>query len=536
MFPNPNQQAYSLNTGTCNTTNYVVNQRDPTTNDIFYRIGTFWINQPGIKLWYLNQQSNAITLANPTGALQSTWELVSVSSLLASISDTGNTPVFPSSPSATPPDNIQLVGGTGISIVATPASNLITITATGAGNETLTGNDGIVVGPTLGNINVVGGTTAYVTGNAGTSTETINVVTTNHALLVGRGATVSAVPLAVGATNTVLLGNTAADPSFGTVPNGALTNSSVTLNSGNNITVTGGSPLSLGGTASFNVTGTTNNAIQLGNASGSLTSAAVLTNGQLLIGNTGNPPTAATLTAGAGISITNAAGSITIAASGATVLETLTGDTGGAVSPTAGNINIRGATTTFVTGTPGTSTLKTEVISAANTILYGTGLTTPSASLGPLTNGQLIIGQTGGIPVAATLTAGTNVTISNAAGAITINATGGGSGITWNDIVASQTLVANNGYICISPGAAIVLTLPTLASVGTIFEVTLDGATSWQIAQNAGQQIRLGQHQTTAGTGGSLTSTNQGDTVRIVCSVANSKFNVLSTIGAITVT
>jgi hypothetical protein len=42
---------------------------------------------------------------------------------------------------------------------------------------------------------------------------------------------------------------------------------------------------------------------------------APLTNGQLAIGNTGNDPTPATLTAGAGIQITNAAGAITIAGS-----------------------------------------------------------------------------------------------------------------------------------------------------------------------------------------------------------------------------
>jgi len=43
--------------------------------------------------------------------------------------------------------------------------------------ETLTGNDGTIVGPSaLGNINVVGdGTTTYVTGNAGTNTETITL-------------------------------------------------------------------------------------------------------------------------------------------------------------------------------------------------------------------------------------------------------------------------------------------------------------------------------------------------------------------------
>jgi len=48
-------------------------------------------------------------------------------------------------------------------------------------------------------------------------------------------------------------------------------------------------------------------------AGGAITEAAALTNGQLLIGSTGAAPVAATLTAGNGIVITNAAGAITIA-------------------------------------------------------------------------------------------------------------------------------------------------------------------------------------------------------------------------------
>lgn len=56
----------------------------------------------------------------------------------------------------------------------------------------------------------------------------------------------------------------------------------------------------------------------------------------------------------------------------------------------------------------------------------GTGLTaTP-------TNGQLLIGNGTGFTL-ATLTAGTNVTITNAAGAITINASGGGGGVSDGD-------------------------------------------------------------------------------------------------------
>jgi len=47
------------------------------------------------------------------------------------------------------------------------------------------------------------------------------------------------------------------------------------------------------------------------------------------------------------------------------------------------------------------------------------------SEIGPLTNGQLVIGSTGNPPVATTLTAGTNITINEAAGSITINSTAG---------------------------------------------------------------------------------------------------------------
>lgn len=49
-------------------------------------------------------------------------------------------------------------------------------------------------------------------------------------------------------------------------------------------------------------------------STGALQQSAAMTNGQVLIGSTGNIPTPATLTAGTGISITNGAGSITVAA------------------------------------------------------------------------------------------------------------------------------------------------------------------------------------------------------------------------------
>lgn len=111
-----------------------------------------------------------------------------------------------------------------------------------------------------------------------------------------------------------------------------------------------------------------------------------------------------------------------------------------------------------------------------------------------------------------------------------------GRTVKWNIISANQTLATNNGYICVSPGGALSLALPATSNLGDLIEVTLDGATSWTITQAAGQQIRVGNQQTTAGVGGSLASTRQGDTIRMVCQTANLKWNVLSVVGSLTVT
>lgn len=45
-------------------------------------------------------------------------------------------------------------------------------------------------------------------------------------------------------------------------------------------------------------------------------------------------------------------------------------------------------------------------------------------------NGQLLIGSVGANPVAATITAGSNITVTNGAGTITIASSGGGGGVT----------------------------------------------------------------------------------------------------------
>jgi hypothetical protein len=112
----------------------------------------------------------------------------------------------------------------------------------------------------------------------------------------------------------------------------------------------------------------------------------------------------------------------------------------------------------------------------------------------------------------------------------------GGAGLVWQRITGSGALAINNGYIAVAPGGALTLSLPVTSNTGDIIEVVLNGATSWQITQGAGQQIRVGNTTTTLGAGGSITSTAQGDGIRIVCDTANTLWVVTpSPIGVLTV-
>lgn len=200
-----------------------------------------------------------------------------------------------------------------------------------------------------------------------------------------------------------------------------------------------------------------------------------------------------------------------VSASGA--ITTITGNTGGAESPTAGgNFNILGTGSITVAGSANTETVQLTGLTNHN-VLVGAGTAT-------ITN-------------VAPSTAGFVLT-SNGAAADPSFQHITGQGLTWQNISASQTLAVNNGYQC-TGGAALSLLLPATSAIGDIIEITLDGSTSWTVTQAAGQAIRLGSNVTTGGAGGSLASTAQGDTIRIVCSVANLRWNVISMIGNITI-
>lgn len=149
-----------------------------------------------------------------------------------------------------------------------------------------------------------------------------------------------------------------------------------------------------------------------------------------------------------------------------------------------------------------------------------------------LTDGQLVIGSTAGAPTAATLSAGTGISITNGAASITIAATGVG---TWTEVTGtSQSMAVNTSYIA-NNGSLVTLTLPTTAALGDFILVDGKGAGLYKIAQNASQVIHTGTTDTTTGTGGSLTATNRYDCIRLRCITANTDWVIETIKGAFTI-
>ncbi len=369
----------------------------------------------------------------------------------------------------------------------------------------------------------------------------------------------------------------------------------------NNINTVGtGSITSIGtaGTITTQLTGLTNHSVQVGAGTATLTQLSVGTNGQVLVGATGADPAFATLTSSdSSISFTAGVNTLSLQVAGGTsVGKTITGNTGGALSPTAGNWNILG--TGSITTSGSGSTLTTQLTGLTNhAVLVGAGTATitsvgPTATIGqvlqsagssadpafstatyPLTttinqilysssantvtglatannsvfttgttgipvatplssNGQVIIGSGSGAPAASTLTAGTGITITNAANSITIASVGGG--FTWNDVTTtSASMAVNNGYLSDNAGL-VTLTLPATAVQFSVIRVAGNGAGGWKIAQNANQLIQFGSAAaTTTGITGSLSSTNRYDTVELIAVVggASTQWNVLSSVG-----
>jgi hypothetical protein len=99
----------------------------------------------------------------------------------------------------------------------------------------------------------------------------------------------------------------------------------------------------------------------------------------------------------------------------------------------------------------------------------------------------------------------------------------------------SESAAVNTFYLTNNAGQ-VTITMPATAAVGDEVAVIGKGSGGWKIAQNAGQTIHFGDQNTTAGTGGSLESTDRYDAIKVVCMTVNSDFVTKNAIGNLTVT
>jgi len=230
--------------------------------------------------------------------------------------------------------------------------------------QTLTGNSGGPVGPTAGNINLLGTGVITVVGNPGTSTLTVGI------------------------------------------------------------------------------TGTTNHAVQVGNAAGGLTSIAVGTTGQVLTGVTGGDPVFAA----------PAPSSISI-----------TGDSGGALTGNAFTFT-GGATGLTFSGAVSTETLTGTLVVAhggsgavtftAHGVILGEG-TSPFGVTAAGTTGQVLTGVTGGDPIWAAPSGGSTLTIT-----------------TVNNAASPYTVLGSDQFLAVNTsGGAVTIRLPNAPATGTVFYV-----------------------------------------------------------------
>lgn len=288
-------------------------------------------------------------------------------------------------------------------------------------------------------------------------------------------------------------------------------------------------------------------------------------------------------------------GSITIAGAGSTLTTQLTGLTNHAVLVGAGTATITNVGPTATSGQvlqslgaaadPAFSTATYPSTTTINQILYSsstntvTGLAT--ANQGVLTtgttgipvitsiatNGQLIIGSTVGAPAAATLTAGTGISITNGSNSISIAINGSVVGETitgdnlsalsptagnWNifglsgsktsgtgstltiksppfsQVGASATSALNSGEFVT---AAVTRTLPVSAGLadGDLFIYVCTTAGALVIQSVGAQKIRIGSLISAAA--GTATSTAIGDSVTLRFNATDGFFYAVSVIG-----
>lgn len=125
------------------------------------------------------------------------------------------------------------------------------------------------------------------------------------------------------------------------------------------------------------------------------------------------------------------------------------------------------------------------------------------------------------------LVAGVGISLTPGVNSITIDSTGTGE-VIWNMIAVNTVAAVNNGYMA-NAGVPITLTLPAVCAFGDIVWAK-DFANGGLIVQpGAGQTIQF--NSSTAAVQIDNIGSQVIDSVQLVCSVANSRWDVISSTG-----
>lgn len=278
------------------------------------------------------------------------------------------------------------------------------------------------------------------------------------------------------------------------------------------ITATLGNIIATAGNLEITVGSVTFGALDAGtlrtDAAGLVSAFADGTDGQVQIGTTGGEPTWATLTAGGGITITEAAGTITITNPGATGTTSGT-DVGGPVAPTGGglttfegydtNIATDGATANTVRIRLADDIVSVASITATNDLIMSAGTCTITsddnstdsiylhanagtseqihirANQGTAANSVILASDAGGLLISGGLNSADaiNIQATDAAGGIDVDY--GTNGISF--IGANGGFVVESGTAAISVGADAAAHAVTIGSTNTTASLTLQSGT-----------------------------------------------------------
>lgn len=290
----------------------------------------------------------------------------------------------------------------------------------------LIGNDGIPIENPI--INIIGAAGITVTGNQATNTLTISP---------GGSSILSTLTGNSGGPISPVLGN------INTVGTGS-------------ITIAGA-----GNTLTTQLTGLTNHNVLVGAGTATITTVPPSTAGFVLTSN------------GAALDPSFQA----VSATGA--ITTITGNSGGAESPSGGNFNILGTGSITVAGSANTETVQLTGLTN-HSLLVGAGTATIT-NLGVASNGQLPIGSAGADPVLANLTPSTGISITNGAGTITIAASGTSNFTVTavNNAASPYTVLSTDNFLAVdTSGGAVTINLPNAPATGKVYYIKDSKGTS----------------------------------------------------------